>query len=45
MYWMRTTICIQELNKEMVFTEELTNKYDVQELKDTDPGTCGFDQF
>ena len=34
MYWMRTAICIQKLNKEMVSIEKVTNKYDVQELKE-----------
>ena len=34
MYWTKTAISIQEVNKEMVTLEEVTNKYDVQELKD-----------
>ena len=29
------------INKEMVFIEELTNKYDVHGTERTDPGTCG----
>ena len=33
------------INKEMVFTEELTNKYDVQELKEMIQEHVAYDQF
>ena len=34
MFWMRTAICIQRSTKSMVSIEQITNKYDVLELKE-----------
>ena len=40
MYWMRMRSLYKRLNKELVSLEEVTNKYDVLELKEMITGTC-----
>ena len=34
MFWMRTAICIQRSTSTMVSIDQITNKYDVLELKE-----------
>ena len=45
MYWMKTVSFYKRLNKELVSFEDVSNKYDVLELKGPDPGACGIHQL